>query len=172
MKFNEFFQPHYPLVFSPTVIDLERSHQYVDEFYRVHCPRMQFQEIDRKQSTNNEDLSKLWGENVGGFKVGRDLHIHMFPDYNVEERQIHKKHATEIEREIRFSVGILQLKAVDLYPEMGDHVLYGGYNYEIYRVYVRPDDLFQHHNLPLHVSMDAVIYRPGDRVHRRSENKV
>jgi hypothetical protein len=163
MKFDHFINHLYPDVFSTAIKDLYVAHQYANEYYRSYCPVIVYKELDRKSSMPNQDLASLWGEQAGGLRIGRTLQIKLYPDFNVEERQTHMKFgATEITREVRFAAGILELKRVDLYPEMGDHIEYGGYEYEITRVYVRTEDLWQQTNQPLHVSMDAYIYRPGD----------
>ena len=50
--------------------------------------------------------------------------------------------------------------------------LFGGYDYEIMRVYVRPTDIWQQTNQPLHISTDCVIYRPGDRKFKEGSKKI
>jgi len=171
MKFEKYFQPDYPINFYSAHPDLETAHKYVDEFYTVHCPLLEYIEIDRDSSHPHEDLSELWNEQTDGLKIGRKLMVRCFPDYDEEEKQTHRKHGTEIERSCRFSFGVLELKKNDLYPEMGDHMMFGGYEYELMRVYIKPTDLWQHTNQPLHISADAVIYRPGDKKFTKNNNK-
>lgn len=171
MKFQDYIQPKYPLVFSSAYPDLQTAHVYADEFYRVHCPVLVYKEIDRDNSAPHEDLAAMWGEQVGGLKIGRKINIHSFPDYDTEEKQIHKKHATEVERAIRFAFGLLELQRCDVYPEMGDHIEFAGYEYEIMKVYVLAMDIWQQTNQPMHVSADAIIYRPGDSKHSQHDKK-
>ena len=172
MKFDHFLNKLYPLVFSSALPDLEMAHKYADEFYTVHCPEAVYKEVDRDSSQPHEQLSNLWGEQLGGLKIGRQFQIRTFPEITTEEQQKHTKRGTEITRDVRFNFGILELKRRDLYPEMGDLIEYGGYMYELIRVYVKPESLWMHTGQPLHVAADGVIYRPGDVKHAPGESKI
>lgn len=179
MKLSEFQDPRYDILFTTAGVkdnkrggDYEMALEYAEEFYRVHCPDVEFLEIDRAESSPEGELTNLWNEQVGGLKIKRRLNLKVFPDYATEERQTHKKMAVELEQEIRFAYSMWHLRKFDLFPEMGDHVVYKKIDYEIMRVYVRPEDLWQQTNAPLYVSCLANIYRPGDRRPSKELGKI
>jgi hypothetical protein len=179
MKLSEFQDTHYDIAFVTAGQhdrlknqDYEESLSYAEEFYRVHCPSVEYLEVDRKNSSPNGELTNLWGEQVGGLRIARKLDLKVFPDYATEEQQKHKKQALELEQEIRFSYSMWYLRQFDLFPEVGDHIVYKRLDYEIMRVYVRPEDLWQQTNAPLYVSCFASIYRPGDRKADKNLNRI
>jgi hypothetical protein len=143
--------------------DYEGALTYQEEYYRVHCPELVYKELDRQESSPSGALSDLWNEAVEGLRFKREIKMKMFPEFATEERQVHRKHAVESEHDVRFVLSMYNLREVDLYPEVGDHVIYRMADYEIIRVYVDPQHLWLHTNAPLYVSAMANLYRPGDR---------
>ena len=45
---------------------------------------------------------------------------------------------------------------------MGDQLDYLGLRYNVLDVYVRPEDIYIQTGLPLHITVDSVVYRFGD----------
>jgi hypothetical protein len=45
---------------------------------------------------------------------------------------------------------------------LGDQLDYLGLRYNVLDVYVRPEDIYIQTGLPLHITVDSVVYRFGD----------
>lgn len=173
MKFDQSkeLKPQYEIAFTG-MYDIDTAHVYNREFYEKHCPEVEYIEIDRDDSQTNSELSNFWGEQVGGLKVSRRVNVRAFPQFTEAPSQYHRKHAVEIDHDVVFDLGVGILKDLDLWPEMGDHISYMGFDYEIIRVRIDPERLWLHTNSPLHVSLDAVVYRPGDSKFEEGGNRI
>jgi hypothetical protein len=181
VRFGDYHNPSYRLrwsEFDPIRIsqDYNTLLGYGDEFYTVHCPEVVYYELDVRNSTGNSagvvpgqaPLSKasvvaqLWGEQVGGLHFSRQLNLHGYPSYSEGRRHQLTARGLEIKQLIRFSLGLIELQRKDIFPSLGDQLDYLGLRYNVLDVYVRPEDIYIQTGLPLHITVDAVIYRFGD----------
>ena len=181
MKFTDYHNPSYRVSlvdFDPVRVspDYATLCAYGDEFYRVHCPQLVYYELDKRNATMNSagvvpgeaapsnavELAALWGEQVGGLQFSRQLGLYGYPSYSEGRKHQLTAHGLEIEQLIRFSFGMVELQRNDVFPQIGDMIDYLGLRYTALEVYVRTEDLFQQTGLPLHVTVDSVIYRFGD----------
>jgi hypothetical protein len=181
VRFGDYSSPQFNIKF----VDFDPVHinpdyatllTYSDEFYRVHCPAVAYYELDKKATTNNSagviagsnipsvsvQKAMLWGEQVGGLKFARQLNLQGYPSYSEGRKHQLTARGLEIEQLVRYSVGMLELQRKDIFPQIGDQFQYLGLRYSVLDVYIRPEDIFQQTGLPLHVTIDSVIYRFGD----------
>lgn len=181
MKFGAWKHPGYPIrfeEFDPVKIspDYATLLKFGDEFYQVHCPRLPYYELDKRETSANSagivpgspslskasEIAAIWGEQVGGLEFSRQLTVAAYPSYSEGRRHQLTARGLEIEQLIRLSVGLLELQRSDLFPSIGDQFDYLDLRYTVLDVYVRPEDIFIHTGLPLHITIDSVIYRFGD----------
>jgi hypothetical protein len=181
VRFGHWHHPGYPIAFEtfdPVKIspDYTTLLKYGDEFYRVHCPRLPYYELDKRATSMNSagvvagpdpiskasEIAQIWGEQVGGLEFARQLNLFAYPSYSEGRKHQLTARGLEIEQLIRLSVGLLELQRDDLFPSIGDQFDYLDLRYTVLDVYVRPEDIFIQTGLPLHVTIDAVIYRFGD----------
>ena len=181
MKFGAYSNPAYPIKFEefdPLKIspDYATLLKYGDEFYRVHCPSLPYYELDKRATSANSagviagekgvskasEIAAIWGEQVGGLEFSRKLNLIGYPSYSEGRKHQLTARGLEIEQLIRLSVGLLELKRDDLFPSIGDQFDYLELRYTVLDVYVRPEDVFIQTGLPLHITIDSVIYRFGD----------
>src|SRR6516162_8288502 len=181
MRFGDYHNPSYPLnwqEFDPIRVSIDYATLcgYADEFYNVHCPAVTYYELDKRNSTMNSAgtvpgeaplakasrIAQLWGEQVGGLQFSRQLNIYGYPSYSEGRRHQLTARGLEIKQLIRFSFGLLELQRKDIFPSLGDQVDYLGLRFSVLDVYVRPEDIYIHTGLPLHITADSVIYRIGD----------
>jgi hypothetical protein len=190
VKFGAWSHPSYPIrfeEFDPVKIspDYATLLKYGDEFYQVHCPRLPYYELDKRAASMNSagvvpgsdgpdtnlskasEIAEIWGEQVGGLEFSRQLTVAAYPSYSEGRRHQLTARGLEIEQLIRLSVGLLELQRDDLFPSIGDQFDYLDLRYTVLDVYVRPEDIFIHTGLPLHITLDSVTYRFGD-----SKNQV
>ena len=181
MRFGDYHNPAYQLrwsEFDPIRIskDYHTLLGYGDEFYTVHCPGIVYYELDKRNSTMNsagvvpgeEPLAKaslvaqLWGEQVGGLQFSRQLKLFGYPSYSEGRKHQLTARGLEIKQLIRLSFGLIELQRKDIFPSLGDQLDYLGLRYNVLDVYVRPEDIYIQTGLPLHITVDSVIYRFGD----------
>lgn len=181
MRFGDFHSPQYNIKwsdFDPTAIspDYATLLELSDEFYRVHCPTVDYYELDKINSTKNSAgavpgrqtpsnatvLSSLWGEHVGAMQFSRKLGVCGFPSYSEGRRHMLNARGLEIEQLVRFSCGLTELQRKDIFPSIGDQINYLGLRFTVLEVYVRPEDIYMQTGLPLHITVDSAIYRFGD----------
>ena len=163
---ENFYRIQWPQEDAPLKVkDVETAHTYSDEFLRVHCPLLPYKELDRKESSDLTELSKQWGEQLGGLEFSRELNVRVFPQFDQPLKRVHTVRGNEINRGIKLYFGILELRRQNLFPTPGDHVIYGNLDYEIVDTYCEPQNLWQQTNTPLWITVDAVIYRFGDVRH-------
>jgi hypothetical protein len=182
VRFGHWHHPGYPIAFEtfdPVKIspDYATLLKYGDEFYRVHCPRLPYYELDKRATSMNSagvvagapdplskasEIAQIWGEQVGGLEFSRQLNLFAYPSYSEGRKHQLTARGLEIEQLIRLSAGLLELQRDDLFPSIGDQFDYLDLRYTVLDVYVRPEDIFIQTGLPLHVTIDAVIYRFGD----------
>jgi hypothetical protein len=150
--------------------------QYADQFYTVHCPAITYYELNKRATSMNsagvipgEDapstaskLAMLWGEQIGKMQFSRKLDIFAFPSYSEGRKHVHTARGLEIEQLIRFSFGLIELQRKDIFPSIGDQILYLGLRYTVLDVYVKPEDIYLQVGLPLHITVDSAIWRFGD----------
>jgi hypothetical protein len=142
----------------------------------MHCPALPYYELDKRATSGNSagviagekgvskasEIAQIWGEQIGGLEFSRKLNLIGYPSYSEGRKHQLTARGLEIEQLIRLSVGLLELKRDDLFPSIGDQVDYLDLRYTVLDVYVRPEDIFIQTGLPLHITIDAVIYRFGD----------
>ena len=181
MRFGDYHNPAYRLrwsEFDPIRIskDYNTLLGYGDEFYTVHCPEIVYYELDKRNSTMNSagvvpgeaalskasTVAQLWGEQVGGLNFSRQLNLQGYPSYSEGRRHQLTARGLEIKQLIRLSFGLIELKRKDIFPSLGDQLDYLGLRYNVLDVYVRPEDIYIQTGLPLHITVDSVVYRFGD----------
>lgn len=176
MKFSERkTEAEYKLLFSEKGANFQ-DHDYLGalhfntEFYKVHCPRVRYLELDREKSRPRGELGDFYNEQLGDLVFDRELNPPTFPEFANPRSPNHRRVGMEYDHDIRFAFAPLLLKELDFYPFEGDHVVYANFRYEIVRVEVRPEDYWQHTNLPLNISAYGTLYRPGTTRKYKVEN--
>jgi len=173
MKFDQFkeYNKTYHLDF-PCDSDTRQAHCYNEEYYKVMCPEVEYIEFDRDESQTHSELSNLWGEQVGGLKIARRIKIHSHFKFTDNVKPRHGKVSLEYDHDAVFLFGSSILYEQDLFPEVGDMIVHNHIHYEIGKVYVDSNDLWAGSNIPLHITCEVGIYRPGDVKFKEGDKKV
>lgn len=182
MRFGDYHNPQCQISwvdFDPVRIspDYHTLLVYADEFYRVHCPEIVYYELDKRNTSMNSagvipgekapsisvQTAMLWGEQVGQMQFGRKLNVLAYPSYSEGRKHMHTQRGLEIEQLVRLSFGLIELQRKDIFPSIGDQCDYLGLRFSVLDVYIKPEDIYIQTGLPLHVTVDAAIWRFGDK---------
>jgi hypothetical protein len=146
--------------------DLPQIFAITKEWYTRMCPRCEYWELAREFTGNPSptDVDTLWGEPSDGVKkFGRKLEINAHPKI-ADQQQIHTRYGLVDKRPDTFQFGVSVLRDLDLWPEVGDLVLWMGNAFEILKVLIKPENRFIHTSIPIHVTCETKRYQMGDQV--------
>jgi hypothetical protein len=138
--------------------DLIESMMITQEWYHAKTPRILVKEL----SMEPEEVDDLYFEPTRGeMKTGRSLQIHsrlILPPPQVD----YKKTGKTYTQPATLHFGLLDLYENDYFPHVGDRVTWLGRQYQMIKVYVLPNSMFEYTGIPLHVTVEADILRYGD----------
>ena len=165
MKFNEqqFF------IFDVNFIGIEDLPQVWDlqeEWYNRHTPTVIYKELARETSSSEHptEVDYLWNEPQDGnlmFERVIKIRSHtVFP----ENKPTHTKWGTEDLRQDTFYFGLRLLEKADLFPTMGDHIIFSGNTYEVRQVVLEPENFWTEINVPLHITCRCDKFRFGRNI--------
>ena len=133
------------------------------EWYERHCPNITFKEVARERHNAQPTMiDNLWHEPECGTKIfDRILLLRSHVVYPADQ-DVHSKRAVEEVRNDTFYFGTNILEEVDLWPTIGDHIVFHLVEYVIQQVVLDPENMWGHTDVPLHVTCKTERYRYGD----------
>ena len=161
MRFNQQKLFEYNTEFI-TSADLSMVFSLQREWYKSHCPVIQYKELAREGSSRMPtDVDKLWMEPVDGIhKFERILSMRALTTFQANA-WTHSKFGMENIRKDTFMFGLSLLKESDVFPDVGDQIIFNGVAYLIVNVVLNPDDHWAMTNIPLHVRCETEKFRYG-----------
>jgi len=142
--------------------DLPMIWDMQQEWYQKHTPLITYKELAREGFSRRPTVvDKLWYEPYEGkltFERAFKVRAHtVFPD----NKPTHFNRGTEDIRQDTFYFGLRMLELVDVFPSMGDHLIFDANAYEIRQVVLEPDNFWGETNIPLHVTCRCDKFRYG-----------
>jgi hypothetical protein len=142
--------------------DLWQTLLIIEEYYNRNFAKLDVKELRRGGGENPVSVDPLYNEPMDVTKqFNRVLQIPLHIDQQDKETKLEKQGA-QINHEVTFTAGIINLFRADFFPEIGDEVIWQGTLYQIGEVYYPKATLFQHTGFPLHVAMTTSIQHFGD----------
>jgi hypothetical protein len=133
------------------------------EWYLRHCPEVTYKELAREgYNARPTTVDRLWNEpNCGTLLFDRRLCLRTHVTFPSDEDR-HSKRAVEEVRDDTFYFGVNLLEEADLWPFIGDHIVFTGVEYVVQEVRLDPENFWGHTNIPLHVTCLCERFRYGD----------
>ena len=143
--------------------DLPMVWRLQKEWYVKHCPLVTFKELARERyDPHPTSVDRLWNEPACGTLIfHRRLLVRSHVVFPADEDK-HTKRGVEEIRNDTFYFGLNLLEEADLYPYIGDHIVFSGVEYVVQKVKLDPENFWGHTNIPLHVTCNCERYRYGD----------
>lgn len=143
--------------------DLPMQWSMQREWYERHCPLVTYKELAREDhNAIPTRVDRLWNEPECGTRIfDRILNIRAHVVYPAPE-DVHTKRGVEENRNTTFYFGVNMLEEADIWPFIGDHIVFDRQEYVIQAPTLDPDNRWGHSNMPLHVTCATERYRYGD----------
>jgi len=161
MRFHEQAIFEYNIEFINST-ELPHIFAMLSEWYKTQTPCVQYKEVARERDElRHTEVDTLWKEPVDGetrFSRIIDIRSNVTFDRNSWH---HGKFGTENRRDIVCYFGLPILEEADLFPLIGDHIVYNGDVYVITNVPIQAENHWAHTNIPVNITCECTKFRFG-----------